>query len=49
LNIQPVIPVKLSENWNLITRIIQPIVWQQEKMMLENRLKQLEQEQPPKK
>lgn len=28
LNIQPVIPIKLSENWNLITRIIQPIVWQ---------------------
>lgn len=28
LNIQPVIPVHLTENWNLITRIIQPIVWQ---------------------
>ena len=28
LNIQPVIPVKLSEQWNLITRIIQPVVWQ---------------------
>lgn len=28
LNIQPVIPVHLNENWNLITRIIQPIVWQ---------------------
>ena len=28
LNIQPVIPIKLSDNWNLITRIIQPIVWQ---------------------
>jgi hypothetical protein len=28
LNIQPVIPVKLTDNWNLITRIIQPIVWQ---------------------
>ena len=28
LNIQPVIPVKLNEKWNLITRIIQPIVWQ---------------------
>jgi hypothetical protein len=28
LNIQPVIPVRLSENWNLITRVIQPIVWQ---------------------
>ena len=28
LNIQPVIPVRISENWNLITRIIQPIVWQ---------------------
>jgi hypothetical protein len=28
LNIQPVIPAKLNEKWNLITRIIQPIVWQ---------------------
>ena len=28
LEIEPVIPVKLSENWNLITRIIQPLVWQ---------------------
>ena len=28
LNLEPVIPIKFSENWNLITRIIQPIVWQ---------------------
>ena len=28
LNIQPVIPSKLNDKWNLITRIIQPIVWQ---------------------
>lgn len=28
LNIQPVIPVKLTENWNLITRIITPLVYQ---------------------
>lgn len=28
LNIQPVIPSKLNARWNLITRIIQPIVWQ---------------------
>src|SRR5579864_1281578 len=28
LNIQPVIPMKLNDKWNLITRIIQPIVWQ---------------------
>jgi hypothetical protein len=28
INIQPVIPVRISEDWNLITRIIQPIVWQ---------------------
>jgi hypothetical protein len=27
-NIQPVIPARISENWLLITRIIQPIVWQ---------------------
>jgi hypothetical protein len=28
LNIQPVIPTALSENWNLITRIITPIIYQ---------------------
>jgi hypothetical protein len=28
LNIQPVIPSRISENWMLISRIIQPIVWQ---------------------
>jgi hypothetical protein len=28
LNIQPVIPLHLSEKWNLITRTIIPIVWQ---------------------
>ena len=28
LNIQPVIPVHLGKNWLLISRIIQPIVWQ---------------------
>jgi hypothetical protein len=28
LNIQPVIPVHISETWNLIARIIQPIIWQ---------------------
>jgi hypothetical protein len=28
LNIQPVIPARITENWMLITRIIQPIVWQ---------------------
>src|SRR5271154_538512 len=28
LNIQPVIPVRITPNWTLITRIIQPIVWQ---------------------
>jgi hypothetical protein len=28
LNIQPVIPVRLGEDWNLITRIITPIVYQ---------------------
>ena len=28
LNIQPVIPANLSQNWMLISRIIQPIVWQ---------------------
>jgi hypothetical protein len=28
LNIQPVIPANLSGNWMLITRVIQPVVWQ---------------------
>jgi hypothetical protein len=28
LNIQPVIPVHLTSNWNLINRIIAPVVWQ---------------------
>jgi len=28
LSLQPVIPAALSENWLLITRIIQPITWQ---------------------
>lgn len=28
LNIQPVIPARLSQHWMLISRIIQPIVWQ---------------------
>ena len=27
LNIQPVIPINISKNWMVITRIIQPIVW----------------------
>jgi hypothetical protein len=27
-NIQPVIPARISEKWTLISRIIQPIVWQ---------------------
>jgi len=28
LNIQPVIPANITKNWMLISRIIQPIVWQ---------------------
>jgi len=28
LNIQPVIPVRMSDNWMLVMRIIQPIIWQ---------------------
>ena len=28
LNIQPVIPFHITENWNLITRTILPVVWQ---------------------
>ena len=26
LNIQPVIPIHITESWNLITRIIQPVI-----------------------
>jgi hypothetical protein len=28
LNIQPVIPVRIGKDWNLITRAITPIVYQ---------------------
>jgi hypothetical protein len=28
LNIQPVIPIRISENWNMITRIITPVIFQ---------------------
>jgi Putative MetA-pathway of phenol degradation len=28
LNIQPVIPASISENWNLITRVITPVIYQ---------------------
>jgi hypothetical protein len=28
LNIQPVVPFSLNENWNLITRTILPLIWQ---------------------
>lgn len=30
LNIQPVIPVTLNKDWNLITRTILPLIWQPE-------------------
>jgi hypothetical protein len=30
LNIQPVIPLSISEDWNLITRSIQPVIYQDE-------------------
>src|SRR5882724_6316037 len=28
LNIQPVVPITVNENWNIITRTILPVVWQ---------------------
>jgi hypothetical protein len=28
LNIQPVIPINISKDWMVISRIIQPLVWQ---------------------
>ena len=30
LNIQPVVPIELNEDWNVITRTILPLVWQPE-------------------
>ncbi|HTN48141.1 MAG TPA: transporter [Burkholderiaceae bacterium] len=30
LNIQPVYPIELNQNWNLITRTILPLIWQPE-------------------
>jgi hypothetical protein len=30
LNIQPVIPLSISTDWNLIARIIQPVIYQDE-------------------
>ena len=30
LNIQPVIPISLSEDWNLISRTILPVIWQED-------------------
>ena len=28
LNIQPVVPIRASENWNVIIRVIAPVIWQ---------------------
>jgi hypothetical protein len=28
LNIQPVLPITLNDDWNLITRTIMPLIWQ---------------------
>ena len=44
LNIQPVIPIGISKNWNLLVRWIAPVVYQ-----MEEKLKQLAQQQPEKK
>jgi hypothetical protein len=30
LNIQPVIPIDLNKDWNIITRTIVPLIWQPE-------------------
>ena len=30
MNIQPVVPISVSENWNLISRTILPVIWQDE-------------------
>ena len=36
LNIQPVIPITLNKDWNLITRTIFPLIWQPELSPLED-------------
>ena len=36
LNIQPVIPISLNKDWNLITRTIFPLIWQPELSPLED-------------
>ena len=28
LNIQPVIPIEINKDWNIITRTIVPVIWQ---------------------
>ncbi|MCU0920895.1 MAG: hypothetical protein MUF16_11235 [Burkholderiaceae bacterium] len=30
LNIQPVIPIEVNKDWNIITRTIMPVIWQPE-------------------
>ena len=30
LNIQPVIPISLGEDWNVISRTILPVIWQED-------------------
>lgn len=37
LNIQPVIPIELNKDWNLITRTIIPLIWQPESFPGEGR------------
>src|SRR5216110_322356 len=41
LNIQPVIPISLTENWNLILRTIVPVVSQHDLFFVENVPKRL--------
>lgn len=36
LNVQPVVPISLTENWNLISRTILPIVYQDELVALDS-------------
>lgn len=36
LNIQPVLPFSISEDWNLISRTIVPVIWQQDVIPGEN-------------
>ena len=42
LNIQPVIPIHINEDWNVITRTILPLVWSPDPSSLRQRYRRLD-------